>query len=88
MIPIGYVPAAYGHYVQNIGNTTLKFLEIFNTDRFEDVSLSQVCVHTRRFCLQSLMNVTSLTVAGFDTSRYRQGTLASLGRDDLPLLQD
>ncbi|TFK42211.1 oxalate decarboxylase [Crucibulum laeve] len=38
---IGYVPAAYGHYVQNVGNTTLKFLEIFKTDKFADLSLSQ-----------------------------------------------
>ncbi|KAK7037809.1 hypothetical protein VNI00_010770 [Paramarasmius palmivorus] len=38
---IGYVPAAMGHYVENIGNTTLKFLEIFKTDRFQDISLNQ-----------------------------------------------
>ncbi|TCD66422.1 hypothetical protein EIP91_001358 [Steccherinum ochraceum] len=38
---IGYVPASFGHYVENTGNTTLHFLEIFNTDRFQDVSLSQ-----------------------------------------------
>lgn len=28
---IGYVPASYGHYIENTGNTTLKFLEIFKT---------------------------------------------------------
>ncbi|KAF9449762.1 oxalate decarboxylase [Macrolepiota fuliginosa MF-IS2] len=38
---IGYVPASMGHYVENIGNTTLRFLEIFKTDKFEDVSLNQ-----------------------------------------------
>ncbi|KAF9262444.1 oxalate oxidase [Marasmius fiardii PR-910] len=38
---IGYVPTAMGHYVENIGNTTLRFLEIFNTDRFQDISLNQ-----------------------------------------------
>ncbi|KAF9021028.1 oxalate decarboxylase [Hymenopellis radicata] len=38
---IGYVPTAMGHYVENTGNTTLKFLEIFNTDRFQDISLNQ-----------------------------------------------
>jgi hypothetical protein len=31
-----------GHYVENVGNTTLRYLEIFNTDRYQDVSLSQV----------------------------------------------
>ncbi|KAK7467477.1 hypothetical protein VKT23_004530 [Stygiomarasmius scandens] len=38
---IGYVPAAMGHYVENTGNSTLRFLEIFNTDRFQDISLNQ-----------------------------------------------
>ncbi|KAH9481877.1 Oxalate decarboxylase OxdC [Psilocybe cubensis] len=37
---IGYVPATMGHYVENTGNSTLRFLEIFNTDMFEDISLS------------------------------------------------
>ncbi|KAG9092682.1 hypothetical protein FS749_015527 [Ceratobasidium sp. UAMH 11750] len=38
---IGYVPPSFGHYVENIGNTTLKFLEIFNSDVYEDISLNQ-----------------------------------------------
>ncbi|KAF8606206.1 oxalate decarboxylase [Ceratobasidium sp. AG-I] len=38
---IGYVPPSMGHYVENIGNTTLKFLEIFNSDKYEDISLNQ-----------------------------------------------
>ncbi|QRW25028.1 spherulin-1A protein [Rhizoctonia solani] len=38
---IGYVPPSFGHYVENIGNTTLKLLEIFNSDKYEDISLNQ-----------------------------------------------
>ncbi|KAG9224973.1 hypothetical protein CCMSSC00406_0001876 [Pleurotus cornucopiae] len=38
---IGYVPATMGHYVENVGNTTVRFLEIFRSDRFEDISLNQ-----------------------------------------------
>ncbi|KAJ1305612.1 hypothetical protein OPQ81_000609 [Rhizoctonia solani] len=38
---IGYVPPSFGHYVENIGNTMLKFLEIFNSDKYEDISLDQ-----------------------------------------------
>ncbi|PSR88464.1 hypothetical protein PHLCEN_2v5144 [Hermanssonia centrifuga] len=30
---VSYIPASYGHYVENTGNTTLKFLEIFNTGK-------------------------------------------------------
>uniref|UniRef100_A0A0W0F2R6 Cupin type-1 domain-containing protein n=1 Tax=Moniliophthora roreri TaxID=221103 RepID=A0A0W0F2R6_MONRR len=37
---IGYVPTAMGHYVENIGNTTLRFLEIFNTGNISFASTS------------------------------------------------
>jgi len=38
---VGFVPASFGHYVENIGNTTLHFLEISNSNLFQDVSLNQ-----------------------------------------------
>jgi oxalate decarboxylase len=38
---VGYVPFAMGHYIENTGNTTLKFLEVFKSDRYADVSLDQ-----------------------------------------------
>ena len=38
---VGYVPFAMGHYIENIGDTPLRFLEMFVAPRFEDVSLAQ-----------------------------------------------
>jgi oxalate decarboxylase len=38
---VGYVPFAMGHYIQNTGETTLRYLEMFAADRFRDVSLNQ-----------------------------------------------
>ena len=38
---VGYVPFAMGHYIENTGNTTLRFLEMFKSDYFADVSLNQ-----------------------------------------------
>jgi oxalate decarboxylase len=38
---VGYVPLAMGHYVQNTGDETLTFLELFKSERFADVSLNQ-----------------------------------------------
>jgi len=38
---IAYIPPSYGHYVENIGNSTMKFLEIFNSALYEDISLTQ-----------------------------------------------
>jgi oxalate decarboxylase len=38
---VGYVPFAMGHYVQNTGKVPLRFLEMFASERFADVSLNQ-----------------------------------------------
>jgi oxalate decarboxylase len=38
---VGYVPFAMGHYVENTGTTTLRFLEMFKSSYFADVSLNQ-----------------------------------------------
>ncbi|WBC14246.1 oxalate decarboxylase family bicupin [Micromonospora sp. WMMA1998] len=38
---VGYVPFAYGHYIENLGDEPLVFLEMFRKPRFEDISLTQ-----------------------------------------------
>jgi len=38
---VGYVPFAMGHYIMNTGEEPLRFLEMFKSDRFADVSLNQ-----------------------------------------------
>jgi oxalate decarboxylase len=38
---VGYVPFAMGHYVENTGDGPLRFLEMFRSDHFADVSLNQ-----------------------------------------------
>lgn len=38
---IGYVPFAMGHYIENTGATTLRFLEIFKSSYYADLSLNQ-----------------------------------------------
>ena len=38
---VGYVPFAMGHYVENTGTTTLRFLEMFKSDYYADLSLDQ-----------------------------------------------
>lgn len=38
---VGYVPFAFGHYIQNTGTDSLWFLEMFKSNRFADVSLNQ-----------------------------------------------
>jgi oxalate decarboxylase len=38
---VGYVPFAMGHYVENTGTTPMRFLEVFKSSYFADVSLDQ-----------------------------------------------
>lgn len=38
---VGFVPFPMAHYVENTGTTTLRFLEIFRSSYFADVSLAQ-----------------------------------------------
>ncbi|OMF16948.1 oxalate decarboxylase [Paenibacillus amylolyticus] len=56
---VGYVPVAMGHYIQNTGTDTLWFLEIFRSDRFEDVSLNQWMALTPRDLVRDNLNAPS-----------------------------
>lgn len=38
---VGYVPFAMGHYVENTGDTPLRFLEVFKSSYYADISLNQ-----------------------------------------------
>lgn len=54
---VGYVPFAFGHYIQNTGTETLWFLEMFRSDRFEDISLNQWMALTPRDLVQDNLKV-------------------------------
>ncbi|WP_337104352.1 oxalate decarboxylase family bicupin [Paenibacillus sp. YIM B09110] len=54
---VGYVPFAYGHYIQNTGEQSLWFLEMFKSDRFLDISLNQWMALTPKPLVESNLNV-------------------------------
>jgi oxalate decarboxylase len=54
---VGYVPFAFGHYIQNTGDQSLWFLEMFKSDRFEDVSLNQWMALTPHGLVQENLHV-------------------------------
>jgi oxalate decarboxylase len=37
---VGYVPKSIGHYVENVGKDTLRFLEVFANGEYADISLA------------------------------------------------
>jgi oxalate decarboxylase len=43
---VGYIQKTLPHYIQNTGDTDLKFLEMFKTNAYQDLSLSEWLTHT------------------------------------------
>ncbi|KAI6168410.1 putative oxalate decarboxylase/oxidase [Pisolithus thermaeus] len=67
---IAYIPPSFGHYIENTGNTTLKFLEIFKSGLFQDISLSQWLALTPPELVKAHLRVDDATIAKF--SRVKQ----------------
>ncbi|MGC1305155.1 MAG: cupin domain-containing protein, partial [Caulobacteraceae bacterium] len=66
---IGYVKKSLGHYVQNTGDTDLVFMEIFKTDRFAEVSLSQWLAVTPPALVAQHLNMDPALIAQFSKVR-------------------
>ena len=66
---VGYVPFAMGHYVENTGNTTLRFLEMFKSPRFADVSLNQWMALTPPELVQAHLNLSPTMMAALNTQK-------------------
>ncbi|THG98782.1 hypothetical protein EW026_g3469 [Hermanssonia centrifuga] len=66
---VSYIPATYGHYVENTGNTTLKFLEIWNTAVFQDISLSQWLALTPPALVQAHLQLSNEIIAGLNKTK-------------------
>jgi len=66
---IGYVKKSLGHFIRNTGNTDLVFLEVFRSDRFEDVSLSDWLTHTPHALVAQHLNIDPAVVARFPNNK-------------------
>jgi oxalate decarboxylase len=54
---VGYVPFAYGHYVENTGDQPLLYLEMFRSPRFEDISVTQWMANTPAQVIADTINM-------------------------------
>jgi oxalate decarboxylase len=54
---VGYVPFAMGHYVENTGATPLRFLEMFKSSYYADLSLNQWLALTPPDLLKAHLNL-------------------------------
>ena len=66
---IGYVKRSNGHYIKNVGDTDLQFLEVFRSSYFADVSLSDWVTHTPPALVAQHLNVDEATFAKFPNNK-------------------
>jgi len=43
---VGYIEKSKPHYIENLGDTDLVFLEVFPTPDYQDISLAEWLAHT------------------------------------------
>jgi oxalate decarboxylase len=60
---VGYAPFAMGHYIENTGDEPLRFLEMFRSARFADISLNQWMALTPPELVQAHLNLDEQTMA-------------------------
>ena len=66
---IGYVLRGNGHYIKNIGDSDLQFLEIFRSSYFADVSLSDWLTHTPPALVASHLNVAPAAIEAWPNNK-------------------
>ena len=61
---VGYVPFAMGHYIENTGASPLRFLEVFRSGTYADLSLNQWMKLTPPELVRSHLNVDQALLDG------------------------
>lgn len=54
---VGYVQQTLGHYIENTGDSDLRFLEMFKASHYQDLSLSEWLTHTPPDLVMAHLNV-------------------------------
>jgi oxalate decarboxylase len=67
---VGYVPFAMGHYIENIGTTPVRFLEVFKSSYYADVSLNQWLALTPPELVQAHLKLDPQTLAAFHKEKF------------------
>jgi oxalate decarboxylase len=66
---VGFVPRNMGHYIENTGKTTMRFLELWRTDKFSAVSLRQWLAFTPFDLVQAHLKIDKSVVANIPTRK-------------------
>jgi oxalate decarboxylase len=66
---IGYVKRNNGHYVKNVGDTDMQYLEVFRSSYYADVSLSDWLTHSPPEMVAQTLNIDEASIAKFPNDR-------------------
>ncbi len=67
---VGYVPFAMGHYIENTGSGPLRFLEVFRSDHYADLSLNQWMKLTPPELLASHLDIDRSVLDGLPAEKH------------------
>ena len=67
---VGYVPYAMGHYVENTGDTPLRFLEMFKSSYYADLSLNQWLALTPAQLLQAHLKLDQQVMSALQKEKH------------------
>lgn len=70
---VGYVPRVLGHFVENTGDGPMKFLALFRSPLYQDVSLTQWLALTPPSLVKAHLNVSDEVIASF--SKLKQSVV-------------
>lgn len=62
---VGYVQQTLPHYIENTGDTDLKFLEMFRTDHFQELAVSEWLTHTPPELVMAHLHIDKATLDAF-----------------------
>jgi oxalate decarboxylase len=66
---VGYVPKAMGHYIENTGDTPVRFLALFRRPLYQDVSLTQWLALTPPGLVKAHLNLSDEVIASFSKTK-------------------
>jgi oxalate decarboxylase len=67
---VGFVPFAMGHYIENTGTTPLRFLEVFKSSYYADVSLNQWLALTPPELVKAHLKLDPQTLAALHKEKF------------------
>ena len=66
---VGYVPRSMGHYIENTGTDKLRFLEVFATGQYADISLTSWMANTPGELVAAHLNIDEAVLRGLPRTK-------------------